>query len=180
MAGCRRVHRGRQAGRRNATRRRRIWRRRCVLQKQEEGRSTAAAALQSADASLGPGGARWQTALSILRWRRMQAVWIGWMVSQASESSGAVSARGVAVSEGGSPTGLGRVTHAKDEDRARDRGVHSAGRDAVAAVESRMGGSSTRMGEAAGRCGAGSPLVSLPLRSPRLRHRRRSQSPSPA
>ena len=81
---CRRCHRGRSAARLHASRRRRTRRCEAAWRKLEEGRKTAAAAPTSPLRS-----SLWTWALSVLRWRRVQAVWTAWMAeccgSDASE-----------------------------------------------------------------------------------------------
>ena len=89
----RRSHRGRQASRRHAKVRRRTRRRADAQHQLEEGRSTAAAAVLQVTASQSRAARQqWQQAMSTLRWRRLQSVWVSWMGDQRSEATADASA----------------------------------------------------------------------------------------
>ena len=80
--GRRRCHRGGPSARRHARNRRRS--RRCETEWRllEDGRETAAATSPAR-----PRGMQWRWALSALRWRRSQAVWVAWMATELARAA---------------------------------------------------------------------------------------------
>ena len=105
----RRAHRGRASYRRHTRVRRRAWRCRTARCQLADCRPTAAAAPSEPPSTISTARKKWFWALSVLRWRRMQAVWIHWM-EQAT-----VGARSFAASESGHSLGGSGVTHVDPE-----------------------------------------------------------------